>query len=282
MSQIRRLQTAVFQVATVVSLVVLTACGGGTKVDPILQLSTPEALERGKALMADKKYLRAQRFLEHAFEASPNSREGREALLLAADALYLAGSTENYIRCEAKYRDFLNRFPTSDRSDYAQYQIANCLAERIEKPDRDQQATRKALNAYEELFRLYPTSDYVAEARTRATDVLANLSESELVVGEFYLRYRLCKAAVNRLEGLPEAYPNDPALDRILFSLGRAYAMCGESEKADTTFERLRADFPSSEWTGKIEGAQKEASKLASKADKRRQELEKKAAKVKG
>ena len=44
------------------------------------------------------------------------------------DALYLAGGEQNYIRAEAKYRDFQNRFPTSQRGDYVLFQIANSLA----------------------------------------------------------------------------------------------------------------------------------------------------------
>ena len=92
----------------------------------------------------------------------PNSTIGRESLLLAADTYYLQGNNANYIQAEAKYRDFLNRFPTSEQSAYVQFQIANSLAKRMERPDRDQAVTRKALEAYQDLIRLYPTSEYAA------------------------------------------------------------------------------------------------------------------------
>ena len=95
----------------------------------------------------------------------PNSAVGRESLLLAADTYYLQGGTTNYVQAEAKYRDFLNRFPTSDQAAYVQFQIANSLAKRMEKPDRDQNVTRKSMEAYQELIRLYPTSEYAAQAQ---------------------------------------------------------------------------------------------------------------------
>ena len=81
---------------------------------------------------------RARPYFTHAFEVEPNSAIGREALLLAADTYYLSGGSANFVQAEAKYRDFLNRFPTSDQAAYVQFQIANSLAKRMEKPDRDQ------------------------------------------------------------------------------------------------------------------------------------------------
>ncbi len=252
-------------VVVAAALSTLVACSGKQRIDPILQLSTAEALIRGKELMGDKKYLRAQRYLDHAFESSPNSREGREALLLAADSLFYNGGTDNFIRCEAKYRDFLNRFPTSDRSDYAQFQVGNCLLKRIEKPDRDQEASRKALDAFEELLRLYPTSDYVEDGQSQIEAVLHNLAESEYLIAHFYVRYRLCQAAINRLDGLTYRFPNYGEPDKALFLLARAFDQCGEKEKADNAYAKLSEQSPQSPYLGQVPKARKGDQKIAAK-----------------
>ena len=89
------------------------------------------------------------------------------------------GGNTNFVQAEAKYRDFLNRFPTSEQAAYVQFQIANSLAKRMEKPDRDQTTTRKALEAYEDLVRLYPTSEYATQAQEKREVVRANLAEHE-------------------------------------------------------------------------------------------------------
>ncbi len=229
--------------ALVVLLVLATGgCGGKKREDPILQLSAAEALDMGKELMAQEKFYKAQRHLTHAFEVEPNSRSGREALLLAADALYLDGGTDNFIRCEAKYRDSLNPFPTSERADYAQFQVANCLARRVEKPDRDQSVTGKAFQAYEELLRLYPTSAYIPEARQKMAEITDRLAEHELVIGSFYLSYGgggLCIASINRLEYLREQYPAFSQMDAVLFNLGLAYERCRRGEDAEATFQEF-------------------------------------------
>ena len=235
--------------------------------DPILRLSAAEALELGKRYMAEEKYYRAEQHLTHAFEVEPNSRSGREALLLAADALYLDGGIDNYVRCEAKYRDFINRFPTSDQTDYAQFQIANCLSRRVEKPDRDQKVTEKALLAYEELLRLYPTSTYVAEARQKIQEVTDLLAAHELVIGAFYLRYGrgvLCQATIGRLEYLQEEYPGFSRMDEVLFYLGLGFERCKRPEDAERTFLELRQKYPESEL---IQDIEKEREKSRKKAE---------------
>jgi len=224
-----------------------TGChGGGPAVDPILRLSAEESLAQGKELLAKEKYDKARPYFTHAFEVEPNSTVGRESLLLAADTYYLQGGTTNYVQAEAKYRDFLNRFPTSDQAAYVQFQIANSLAKRMERPDRDQTVTRKATDAYQELIRLYPTSEYAAQSQEQMKTVLDNLAEHEFVIGVFYMRYGAPFAAVERFDYLLGTYPNYRAKDKVVYNLGLAYQRMRKPDDARKAFERLRTEFPQS------------------------------------
>jgi outer membrane protein assembly factor BamD len=225
---------------------VLSGCRSTQREDPILRLSSAEALEMGKELLEEGRFNQARRYLSHAFEVEPFSATGREALLLVADSLYLQGGVQNLVQAEAKYRDFLNRFPTSDRAPYAQFQIANTLAKRVERPDRDQTATRQALRAYDELARLYPGSEHVAEAEERRQELLALLGEHEFLVGHFYIRYGLPSAAVQRFQYLLENYPSYPEMDKVYFHMAQAKRRLDEKEEAKKWFERLREEFPES------------------------------------
>ncbi len=239
-----------------VALVALIACAAGCRSavedDPILRLSAEESLAEGKRLLVAEKYSRARPYLSHAFEVEPNSPAGREALLLVADSLFLEGGDTQLIQSEAKYRDFQNRFPTSDRAAFVQFRIAESLGARIERPDRDQGASRKALAAYEDLLRLYPTSEFVEPAQAGLARVRTNLAEHEYSVGRFYLRYGLAAAAASRFEVLLEKYPEHAERDKALFHLALAYIELDRADDAQATFARLRADFPQSRWLSKI------------------------------
>lgn len=247
---------------TMVLLVLAAAsCRSTAKEDPILRLAAAESLTQGKELMAKEKYARARPYFTHAFEVEPNSAIGREGLLLAADTYYLEGGSANYLQAEAKYRDYLNRFPTSAQAPYVQFQISNSLAKRMEKPDRDQSDTRKALEAYEELIRLYPTSEYAQQAQEQIRLVQANLAEHEFVVGRFYLRYGMPFAAVERFEHLLEIFPDYPDKPKVYYHLGLAHRKLDQREEARKAFDRLRAEAPDSPWVAEIPELRNGASK---------------------
>jgi outer membrane protein assembly factor BamD len=227
-------------------------CRGAAREDPIMRLAAAESLAEGKRLMELEKYGQARKYLAHAFEIEPNSVSGREALLLVADALFMEGGSDNLIQAEAKYRDFLNRFPTSDRASYVQYQIGAALAGRVEKPDRDQSVTQKALDAFQEVVRLYPASEPAAQAQARIAGLRSLLAEHEYQVARFYYRYGLPRATSSRLAHLLEAYPEYPDKDKVYFYLGMAHQRMDKPEEAQQWFDKLRQEFPSSEYVGDI------------------------------
>jgi outer membrane protein assembly factor BamD len=238
------------------ALVALAAAGchhgAKAKDDPVLKLGAEESLAQGKVYLAQKKYARARPFFTHAFEVEPNSATGRESLLLAADTFFLEGGAANYVSAESKYRDYLNRFPTSEQAAYVQFQIANSLAKRMERPDRDQAVTRKALEAYDELVRLYPTSEYADQAKEQSQIVRANLAEHEFLVGQFYLRYGAAQAAVARFEYLLKTYPSYAEKDKVIYYLGLAYANNKKPEESKKAFERLKKEFPQSPYVSDV------------------------------
>jgi outer membrane protein assembly factor BamD len=247
------MKRAYLPLTTAVLLALLVvSCKSGPKEDPILRLGAAESLAQGKELLAKKKYERARPFFTHAFEVEPNSVTGRESLLFAADTYYLQGGSGNFVQAEAKYRDYLNRFPTSTQASYVQFQIANSLAKRMEKPDRDQAGTRKARESYEELIRLYPTSEYAQQAQEQIKLVKANLAEHEFQVGRFYLRYGIPPAAVERFNRLLTTYPDYPDKGKVYYHLGMAHFKMRQTAEARGAFDRLRAEAPDSPWVAKI------------------------------
>ena len=235
-------------------LTLLVACGGRRE-DPILRLSATEALEQGTALFDQGKYREARKYLIHAFEVEPNSVAGREGLLKAADALFFQDRFDAYVEAETRYRDFLNRFPTSEQAAYAQFRIGGCLAQRVEKPNRDQQVTRRALQTFQDLIRLYPTSEYVEKAREQMKIVRNRLAEHEFIVGHFYFRSSsqnrargLAQAAVQRFEYLLETYPEYEQKDKVLAHLCVAQARLFQPENARATCDELSAEYPNSKY----------------------------------
>ncbi len=233
-------------------LAFLGTCGKGATEDPILRLSAAEAMAEGKALVERGKYGLAREYFQHAFEVEPNSAMGREALLLVADALFGQGGSQNYLKAEAKYRDFQNRFPTSDRSAYVQFQIARSLEERVRPPDRDQSISRKALEAFDDVILVFPTSEYALQSRERITGIRQILAESEFIKGRFNHKLRLYQAAVNRYDYLLEEFPEFLETDKVLFHLIRSLQVLEQVDRAAEVQKKMREEHPGSEYLSQL------------------------------
>jgi outer membrane protein assembly factor BamD len=237
------------------ALLILGACGGMRREDPILQLSSEEALEEGRKLMAQGKWNPARKYFIHAFEVEPNSASGREGLLLAADAFFKAGGQDNLIKAEARYRDFVNRFPTSEHAAYAQFQIGLTLSRRIAKPDRDQAISQQALDALADVERFYPTSEFAAPAAEESARVRARIAEHDYIVGRFYERFGLPNSAIDRYVYLLENYADYAERDKVLYHLCEAYLKRkakGDTDLARQTCQRLETEHPESKYVAKI------------------------------
>jgi outer membrane protein assembly factor BamD len=233
----------------------LAGCGGGLKDDPILALASVEALEEGKKLLAEGKYTQARPYFTHAFEVEPNSVSGREGLLLAADAMFLAGGEQNLIKAESRYRDFVNRFPTSEHTAYAQFQIGLCLANRVVRPDRDQSVTVEAISALLDVQRFYPTSTYSQQASEEIGRLRSRQAEHDYVVGRFYQRFGIPFAAAQRYEHILENYPDYGEPDKILLQLCRLYTVRPDGQQVNKGLaycSRLAEEHPDSPWVKKI------------------------------
>jgi len=209
-------------------------------------------MAEGKALVERGKYGLAREYFQHAFEVEPNSAMGREALLLVADALFGQGGSQNYLKAEAKYRDFQNRFPTSDRSAYVQFQIARSLEERVRPPDRDQSISRKALEAFDDVILVFPTSEYALQSRERITGIRQILAESEFIKGRFNHKLRLYQAAVNRYDYLLEEFPEFLETDKVLFHLIRSLQVLEQVDRAAEVQKKMREEHPGSEYLSQL------------------------------
>ena len=186
--------------------------------------------ERGKALIAKGKYEEGRKYLNHVFETYPNETMGRESLLLVADSYMKQKDTKGYTEARYRYRDYLNRYPGAPQRDYARYQFALCYDKEHEKPDRDQTATREAIEQYRALIREFPDSGYAGAGRERIRQLTDLLAEHDFGVGYFYYRKGATVSALGRFTELEQRYPDYAARDKVYYYQGRALERLGRKE----------------------------------------------------
>jgi outer membrane protein assembly factor BamD len=217
--------------------------------DPeLLKLPKEQVFQRGEEQFANKRYQRARSYYSHVYENYPNDPLGRRALLRIADTYYQQGDAVNLVEAQYKYRDFINRYPGSDRADYAMLQIAMCSYKQMEKPDRDQAKTREAADKFREMISAFPRSPLLPDAQKRYQDVLDRLAKHEHMIARFYIKRHSYGAAVGRLNGIVDQYPNYRERAAVFYDLGSALTGLGRTAEARLYFERVIAEFPKSDY----------------------------------
>jgi outer membrane protein assembly factor BamD len=239
--------------AAALILFALSACHHSQQrrpvVDPELaKLTKEQAFQKGEEQYTRKKYPKARTYFAYVFENFPNDPLGRRALLRVADSYFAQHDPVNLVEAQYKYRDFINRYPGSDRADYAMLQIAMVSYLQMERPDRDQQKTGEALEKFDEMLRAYPKSPLRPEAEKRRQDVLDRMAKHEHIVARFYMKRKQFNAATLRLNGIVERYPNYRDKDAVFFDLGTSLAAMGRKAEARLYYERVLSEFPKSDY----------------------------------
>jgi len=238
----------------IATLFVVAACNRGPRiyrpvVDPeLLKLSKEQLFQKGEEQFTREKWQRARTYFSHLYESFPNDPLGRRSLLRIADTYYEQGDPVNLVEAQYKYRDFINRYPTSDQADYAMLRIGMCSFKQMERPDRDQQKTREAVEKLSDMLRAHPNSPLKAEAEARRQDALDRLARHEHLVARYYMKRGSHLSAVQRLNYLIDTYTNYNDRAGAFYDLGNALSHLGRDGEARLYFERVLTEFPKSDY----------------------------------
>jgi len=221
-------------------------------VDPqFASLTKEQAFAKGEDFFARRRYQRARQFYQYVYESFPNDPLGRRSLLRIADTYYEQRDAVNLVEAQYKYRDFINRYPGSDRADYAMLQIGMVSYQQMERADRDQAKTKEAVEKLNEMIRAYPRSPLRPEAEKRLQDALDRLAKHEHIVAKYYMKRRSYPAAVQRLNYLIDTYPKYSDRAGAFYDLAASLENLGRKGEARLYYERVMSEFPGSDYASR-------------------------------
>jgi outer membrane protein assembly factor BamD len=224
------------------------AHGGEPDIATLASNSDQVIWEAGEKALQKHQYDAARQHFKRIVDGFPQSEYGPAARIAIGDSHFQEGGSASYILGIASYREFLTIYPSHPRSDYAQFQIGECYFKQRNGPDRDQTATKNALEEYQRLMELYPSSTHLEEARARIKQCRQSLARAEFLAGYFYQHTRQAyRAAIARYMAIINEYADYDQLDEVLYRLGESLDFSGRGPEALPYLGRLIEEFPNSE-----------------------------------
>ncbi len=227
------------------SLLALAGCASSADTS-ILNSDPPEKMYAdADNLMNKGKFEDAARKFEDLDRSHPYSPEARRAIVLSAYAYYKAGKAPEAIASAERYTVM---HPGTKDAPLAHHIIASSYFDDIKTSNRDQTATRKALEQLKILKSRYPDSTYARDADNRIRICEDTLAASEMEVGRYYMKEKNYVAAINRFKTVVSEYQTTAHVEEALMRVTECYMALGVTNEAQTAVAVLGHNFPQSKW----------------------------------
>lgn len=222
----------------------LAACAGNQEPEYV-ERPAEELFAEGEELLAEKKYQSAAQAFEEVERQHPYSQLAVRSEIMAGYAYYEGRLYEQAI---GALRGFIELHPGHADVAYAHYLIGMSYYERISDVGRDQEMTEEALNAFGELVRRFPDSEYARDAQLKMDLAFDHLAGKEMEIGRYYQQRQQYVAAINRFRTVVEAYDTTTHVPEALHRLTECYLALGVVEEARNAAAVLGYNYPDSVW----------------------------------
>ncbi len=242
---------------TVISLALLLSGCGMFKKDAVDENATVEELYAiAKESMSKRNWNTAVTQLRALEAKYPYGVYAEQAQLDTVYAYYR--NDEPGLAIAAADR-FIKLYPTHESVDYAYYlkglasfeedkSTTGLLLGKDDLSDRDPVLTRNALDAFKDVYTLFPDSKYAPSARERVTYLTNTLARHEIAIAAYYYARGAHVAVVNRAKGVVENYPGTATVEQALALLVNSYQAMGLQDLSEDSRRVLELNFPNSEY----------------------------------
>lgn len=234
MHTMKRLPVIVF---ITVSTILLGSCSSSESSSA--KKSVDDIYTAGKASFDNGNYLDAQAQFDVIKLQYPASQYADDAQYYTAEINFERGE---FIMAAFNYNQVRRSYPSSEYVRESMFKAAQCY-EKIALPaDRDQENTRKAIQAYTDFQALFVRDSLSLEASKRIRELRDRLAERFWLIADHYLLTLSRKAAMIQLDAIIDEYPDtkwlEPALVKkieLLVELQRI----DEARTSIATYRRL-------------------------------------------
>ncbi len=229
----------------------LVACST-VKQDPTSDWSADQLFQAAKTSLNAGSYKTAGDYYTKLLARYPFGQLAQQSMLDLAYAYYRDGEAE---KAQVEIDNFIRTYPQHPYIDYAYYMRGVVAYEKdvsiydrlnpINLAQTDAKSLQVAFNAFDELVRRFPDSEYSEDARYRMLYLKNLMAQHELEIASYYMRKGAYIAAVNRAKIVLERFEQSPSTPYALAIMTRAYQELNQSVLAQNTRRVLELNFAS-------------------------------------
>ncbi|HXV37469.1 MAG TPA: outer membrane protein assembly factor BamD [Myxococcota bacterium] len=190
-------------------------------------------------------YTRAIEKLQAIIDNYPYSDVAVLAELKIADAYF---DDRRYDEALSYYRDFADLHPQHEKVPYTILQAARCRERQMRSANRDQTATRDALQHLDRLLAQYPHSPEASEGEVLWRELRTLLANNVTQIAEYYMEQQEYESAAERFRSLLNEYPGLGLDDKALYNLGVCYREMRRDDEAERIFQSIVQNYRDSDY----------------------------------
>jgi outer membrane protein assembly factor BamD len=226
--------------------VLLSGCGSNNSV--YVEKPVQDLYQSAMQLMKGRDYQKAADAFDEVDRQHPYSDCASKAQLLSG---FCAFKAQKFPRAIATLDVFIDLHPGSASIAYAYYLRAMCYYTDMLGLTKDKENAQLALEAFREILRRFPTSEYAHDARIRQDFICEHLASHDMLVAKQYLFDQRYVAAWIRFGALLTAWPRSILIPEVLYRLVECQVALGMGAVSDKAVAMLRYNFPKSSWTNR-------------------------------
>jgi outer membrane protein assembly factor BamD len=224
---------------------VLSGCSGDDAESLPPELPAEDLYAQGQNFLAEGNFKEAAKSFEEVERQHPYSQWATRGQIMAAYSYYEANEYEEAVTASER---FIELHPGHKDVAYAYYLMGMCYYEQISDVGRDQEMTQRSQEAFDELIRRFPDSDYGQDAELKVDLIRDHLAGKEMEIGRYYQRREFWLASINRFQTVVEQYQTTTHVPEALHRLTESYLALGMTDEAQASAAVLGYNYPGNDW----------------------------------
>ena len=195
-------------------------------------------LEKGDTYFAAQKFLEAELLL-------PQSEWASKSALMASYAFYLQ---DYYSEAIFHLNRYLDTYPNSENSAYANFLLAICFYETIIDEKKDLEPLLNAKKKFNFVILNYPNTDFALDSKFKVELINDILASKEMYIGRHYIKKEKWIPAINRFKNILKDYDTTIYAEEAIHRLVEIHYKIGLEDEAKKYASLLGYNYLSSEW----------------------------------